>query len=97
MKSTNHYSKKFGYNAEEIIEALINISVLDMNKTLLIDGGFLPLLVKSLSSDCVATHQAAAAKAIWTLAFDGPSKSKCMEEPGCLEGKRASPLAAILV
>ncbi|KAF6039147.1 hypothetical protein EB796_002545 [Bugula neritina] len=78
--------RKSGYHPEELIEGLTRIAGIDHNKLKVIEQGALPLLVRSLDADKYnADHQAAAAKAIWNLAFTDESRQKIIEEEGCLE------------
>jgi len=80
--------RKSGYHPEELIEGLTRIAGIDHNKLKVIEQGALPLLVRSLDADKYnADHQAAAAKAIWNLAFTDESRQKIIEEEGCLEGR----------
>ncbi|KAF6029214.1 hypothetical protein EB796_012473 [Bugula neritina] len=76
------------FGPQELIEGLTRIAVVDENKSKLIDQGILPLLVKSLknSRKYDSSHQAAAAKALWTLAFNDDSRQRIIDEKGCMNG-----------
>lgn len=77
------------FGPQELIEGLTRIAVVDENKSKLIDQGILPLLVKSLknSRKYDSSHQAAAAKALWTLAFNDDSRQRIIDEKGCMNGE----------
>lgn len=74
------------YLSDELIDGLNRIAVVDMNKLKLIEHGILPLLVKALNRRHPARYQAAAANAIWNLAFTEESRQEIIGQKGCMNG-----------
>ena len=90
-----HQSKKWGYQAVEIIMGLNRLAANDANKERIVKQGALPYYVKLLQSECTVNEQMHAARGLWILAF------KCREDirnsAGCLEGWCSSDHVTILL
>ncbi|XP_067935708.1 uncharacterized protein [Watersipora subatra] len=79
------------YHPEEIIDGLNRIAVSDINKLKLIECGVLKLLSKSLNpvKSHTTVHRAAAAKAIWNLAFSEESREEIKAQKGLISALKS--------
>lgn len=84
LMSEGRQSKKWGFQAVEIIMGLNRLAANDSNKVGIVKQGALPYYVKLLQPECTEKEQMNAARGLWILAF------KCREDiqrdEGCLEG-----------
>ena len=84
LKSQNHRSKKYGFQATELITGLNKLAANDANKTRIVESGALPFYVRMLEPECSEEEHKVAAQGIWILSFKCSDAIK--NEPGCLEG-----------
>ena len=85
MYAKGYHCMKSGFHADELLQGINNISAVEVNKRLLVKGKVLPLLVEGMKTEVVSI-QLAAARAVWSLAFDGDNRQEIIDEPGCIEG-----------
>lgn len=86
LKGEKYYSKKFGYNVEELISGISNIAAIDCNKSRLVDAGILPVYVRAMKTSDL-TIQQQAASGVWVLTFEEKNKSRIISQPDLLSGK----------
>ncbi len=86
METPEHYTKKYGFAADEILQGLNRLAVNDENKRKITDYGAVKYYVQLLQPDCSTNEKYQAAKGIWTLAFR--CKDVICAEPGCVEGNK---------
>ena len=84
LKSPNHRSKKYGFQAAELITGLNKLAANDANKARIVESGALPFYVRLLEPECSEEEQRVASQGIWILSFKCSDAIK--NEPGCLEG-----------
>ena len=84
LKSPDHQSRKYGFQAVELINGLNKLAVNDGNKVRIVESGAMPYYIQLLQPQCSEKEQEMAAHGIWMLSFK--CKDALKKEPGCLEG-----------
>lgn len=82
-------TKGSDYHPEELIDGLNRIAVSDINKLKLMECGILKWLEKSLNplKKFTSPHRAAAARAVWNLAFSEESRKEIKQQKGLMSGR----------
>lgn len=78
-------SAKYGYSADDMLDGLNRMAVVDSNKLKIIKMGALPLYVSLMDARCTVEQQMAACQGIWTLAFCKENRDVFLGEPTCME------------
>lgn len=87
LRTTLLKSNDSEYHAAELIDGLNRIAVGDANKIKLLNNSVLVPLVKSLNAKTYPTPQvAAAAKAVWNLAFTQECRKAIINQAGLMQG-----------
>ena len=84
LNSPDHQSRKYGFQAVELINGLNKLAVNDGNKVRIVESGAMPYYTQLLQPQCSEKEQEMAAHGIWMLSFK--CKDALKKEPGCLEG-----------
>ncbi|ELT88039.1 hypothetical protein CAPTEDRAFT_72731, partial [Capitella teleta] len=85
LEEENLHSKRYGFSAHEIVEALNRLAANDHNKHGIVRNNALSLYVRLMQPDMESREQIAASRGIWTLAFRCADDIK--QEPGCMQGR----------
>ncbi|CAH1798582.1 unnamed protein product [Owenia fusiformis] len=85
LKSSNHFTRKYGFCAAEVTEALDHLAVHESNKEKIVRNSGLTYLAKLLKEDCSVEEQLLAARGFWTLGFNKECKRHINQEPGVIE------------
>jgi len=68
-----------------VVLAIQNLALNDTNKSKLVAGGVLPLLVKCFTADSHVNIPLYVTGALWNLAFNADNKTKMIAEPGLVD------------
>merc|ERR1711976_636453 len=67
LEEENLHSKKYGFSAHEVVEALNRLAANDQNKHRIVANGVLPLYVQLMQPEMGIREQTAASRGMWTL------------------------------